>query len=113
MVCPGIGFEAVFENGANRIYTPPMGPVAKIIFALVVVGFVAFIIFSALGLDRFTCRVCLSYQGRTDCASASGTTEMEARRTATDVVCANLTSGVTNTIACTNTQPQSVQCREN
>ena len=49
-----------------------MGPVVKIIFALVVVGFVAFIIFSALGLDRFTCQVCLSYQGRTDCARASG-----------------------------------------
>ena len=113
MVCSGIGFETAVENRANRTYTPPMGPVVKIIFALVVVGFVAFIVFSALGLDRFTCQVCLSYQGRTDCARASGATEMEARRTATDVVCANLTSGVTNTIACTNTQPESVQCREN
>ena len=90
-----------------------MGRAAKTIFALVVVGFVAFIIFSTMGLDRFTCQVCLTYQGRTDCAGASGTTEMEARRTAIDVVCANLTSGVTNTIACTNTQPQSIQCREN
>jgi hypothetical protein len=78
-----------------------------ILFALLVLGV---LIYSSLNLQQYSCEVCISYQGRNNCSTASGTSEEEATRTATDVACAPITSGMTESIQCSNTPPTKVNC---
>ena len=66
------------------------------------------VIYLTMELSQVSCKVCVTYKGQTNCATASGTTVEEARRTARDVACAAISSGVTETIGCSNTPPDSV-----
>ena len=76
-----------------------------IAFAVLVV---AFVVLSTFRQNRVRCEVCISYQGRRDCRTASSTTREGALRAATDNACAQLASGVTETTQCLNTPPDSV-----
>ena len=78
---------------------------AAVAFVGLVVGA---IVYFSLGLSQFTCEVCMEYKGRSNCATASGTTEEEAQRTATDTACATISFGMTESIQCGNTPPASV-----
>jgi hypothetical protein len=80
-----------------------------ILFALAVL---AALIYSSMNLRQYSCEVCIAYQGRNNCSTAAGTTREEAVRTATDVACAPITSGMTESIQCSNTPPKSVNCNE-
>ncbi len=86
---------------------------AKLILGLALLGFVGYVVYSTLHLAQVTCELCMRYNGLRDCATASGTTELEARNTAVTVACANISSGVTDSIACSNTPPESVNCTGN
>jgi hypothetical protein len=82
---------------------------------LIVVGFLAvigYIVYSSLRLNRFSCEVCMEFGGSTACRSASADTREEAIRTATDNACAQLVSGMTGTMACTQSVPKSIRCKE-
>jgi hypothetical protein len=81
--------------------------VLGIIFLVAVVGL---ILYTTLGTDRVRCEVCITYKGRTSCRAALGSTEREALRMAIDNACALIASGVTDSIACQNTPPDSVRC---
>ena len=78
---------------------------AAIVFIALVVGV---LVYSTIGLNQFTCEVCMEFKGRTNCATASGTTEEEAVRTATDTACATISRGMTESIQCSRTPPVSV-----
>jgi hypothetical protein len=52
--------------------------------------------------------VCMQFHGAAACRTASGTTEEFALRTATTNACAQISSGVTDSIACENSQPVKV-----
>lgn len=80
---------------------------AIVIFVVVVL---ALILYSTLGLGGYSCEVCMEFRGRARCRTARGSTEEQARRAAIDNACAFLAGGVTDSIACTNTPPQSVRC---
>jgi hypothetical protein len=82
---------------------------AVILFAAAVLALIAY---STLNLGGYSCEVCIEFHGQSKCRSAQGSSEQEARRTATDNACAFLASGVTDSIACTNTPPQSVRCEK-
>jgi len=75
-------------------------------FVVVVVGFVVISTFQG---ERVSCRVCIAFNGRRDCRTASATNRMEAQRTATTNACAQLASGVTGSVNCENTAPESVE----
>jgi hypothetical protein len=80
-----------------------------------IVGFVlllALIIYSSMGLSPVTCEVCITYRGRSECRAAQGANAEEAQRTATDVACTFLSSGMTDSIACGNTTPARLMCSE-
>jgi hypothetical protein len=82
---------------------------------LAIVGFVlllALIIYSSMGISQVTCEVCITFRGRTDCGTAQGADAAEAQRTATDIACALLSSGMTDSIACGNTTPSRLMCSE-
>ena len=68
----------------------------------------AAIVYFSMGLRKFTVEVCMEYNGRSNCATASGTTEEEAVRTATDTACATISFGMTESIQCSRTPPVSV-----
>ncbi len=77
-----------------------------IAFAAIVIGAVAFSTFHS---QPFRCRVCISYNGQTDCRTASAASRQEAQRSATTAACAHLAGGVSDSIRCENTQPQSIE----
>ena len=80
-----------------------------ILFSLIVLGV---LIYSTMNLQQYSCEVCITYQGQNNCSSAAGTSREEAIRTATDVACAPITNGMTESIQCSNTPPKSVNCKE-
>ncbi len=79
---------------------------AGVLFALLVIGY---IIYSSMNLAGHRVEVCITYNGRTSCRTASGSTEEFARRTATTNACAEIASGVTDSIGCENTTPDRVK----
>jgi dihydroorotase-like cyclic amidohydrolase len=70
---------------------------------------VAVILFSTFHQERVSCRVCVTFHGRQDCRTASATNRQEAVRTAVTGACALLAGGVTESIQCENTKPDSVE----
>ncbi len=75
---------------------------------ILVLAALALIVWSSIGLAQHTGEICITYNGRTECRVASGSTQQEATRTATDMACAVLASGMTERISCQNTQPSRI-----
>jgi hypothetical protein len=67
------------------------------------------LVYSTMNLAKHRVEVCITFQGHASCRTASGTTEDFARRTAITNACAQISSGVTDSIACENTQPDIVK----
>ena len=76
-----------------------------IVFSVLVLGA---IVISTFRTERFRCRVCITFRGNRDCRNASAQTRAEAQQTATVAACAQISSGVTDSIQCENTAPDSV-----
>ena len=76
-----------------------------ILFALAVL---VYIVYSSMSQAGHRVEVCITFNGRSNCRTASGATEEFARRTATSNACAELASGVTDSIGCENTPPTSI-----
>jgi len=77
-----------------------------ILFAVLVIGAVAY---SSMHGQGHRCRVCIAFNGASDCRTASAATQQEAQRAATTAACAQLAGGVTDSIRCENSTPQSVE----
>ena len=77
-----------------------------IVFAVVVL---IVLVYTTMGSARYRCEACISFHNRTACRTAAAATEAQALRTATENACAQIASGVTDSIACENTLPQSVK----
>lgn len=78
--------------------------------AVVLLPVVGFVVYSSLRVGAVECEVCMSFDGREICRSASAATRQQALRSATDNACARLTSGMTNTIRCEQGEPVSTRC---
>ena len=74
------------------------------IFALLM----CIVIYSTMNLRGHRVEVCVNYKGMQACRTASGSTEEFAQRTATSNACAQIISGMTDTIACEQTPPAKV-----
>ncbi len=82
---------------------------AKALVAVVVLAFVGVVVYSSLHLGQVTVEVCMEYKGRTNCGRAAAPNEEEATRTATDNACGTISSGMTESLACSRTPPRSVR----
>ena len=80
-----------------------------VIFAMLIGGV---ILYSSLRMGQVTCEVCLEFQGRAQCRSASGTTKENAVRTAHDNACAFLVGSKTEGFLCGQVAPAKVACQE-
>ena len=56
------------------------------------------------------CEVCVTYHGRSNCATAAGATEQDAREGAQTTACGPLAAGMDESIACGRLEPTSVRC---
>ena len=78
------------------------------VIAGVVAVIVALIAYSTLSGARYRVKVCMAYSGRSACKTVSARSEEAAQRTAITGACADIASGVTDTINCEQTAPQSL-----
>ncbi len=74
-----------------------------------VIAVLAVLIYSTMNLSSARVEVCMDFQGRHACSTAAATTKDYALRSATQTACAQISSGVTDTIGCQNTNPASVR----
>jgi hypothetical protein len=72
--------------------------------------FMGYVVYRSLDVAGFRCEVCITYRGASQCRTVDGPTEEEARRSATTNVCAYLSSGVTDSMACSRTPPTKDAC---
>lgn len=57
------------------------------------------------------CNVCVEFNGRSNCATALGSSVSEATETAHRTACGPVAQGMNESIACDNRAPVSVQCK--
>jgi hypothetical protein len=76
-----------------------------IVFLLIVAGA---LYYSTVSLAQHRVEVCMEFKGMTSCRTAAGSTKEFALRTATSNACAEISSGVTDSIACDQSTPTKV-----
>lgn len=79
--------------------------------ALLLVAFVAFLLWSTLSAQRAECSVAVDFQGRSGSGTASGGSEADAVREAQTVACGPITGSMNERIACASARPVSRRCR--
>ena len=79
-----------------------------ILFIALVVGFVVYSTMSTSS-QRISCEVCITYRGQRSCRTAAARTRELALRAATENACALISSGVTDSNQCNQTEPDSVR----
>jgi hypothetical protein len=75
---------------------------AGVIFVLLVLGV---IIYSSFNLAKYRLEVCVNFNGKTNCKTASAVSEEFAQQTATANACGEIAFGVTETVACEHSAP--------
>jgi hypothetical protein len=76
---------------------------------LFVVVVIAMLVYTTLGVSRYRCEVCITFQGRRACRTASASRKEQALRAAVENACALIAAGVTETTQCEGTPPDSVK----
>ncbi len=79
------------------------------VFALLLLGTVVYL---SLGLQQYTCEVCMDFRGATQCRTAKGADQHTAEQTARDNACAFLVHSKTEGFLCGQTPPARVTCQE-
>ena len=72
---------------------------------LLTAALIGLLAYSSMGLRKNRVEVCIEYQGRESCRTASGETRQNAIRTATSNACAQIASGMTDSMACEQAPP--------
>jgi hypothetical protein len=76
---------------------------------LFLVAFLALLAYSTLHGPRYRVEVCMTFNGQTVCKTVNAKSQDAAVRSATENACADISSGVDDSIRCLNTQPKSVR----
>ncbi len=84
---------------------------ARLVTVLVIVGFIAFLVYATLEVQRVECTVTVAFQGESRSATASGANEQSATEQAQTAACGPLVQGMDESIACSRRPPTAVQCR--
>ena len=72
---------------------------------LIFAALIALIAYSTMNTAAHGVEVCIEFNGRTSCRTTAGSTREFALRTAISNACADLSSGVTEVLACERTEP--------
>lgn len=71
---------------------------------------VGVVVYSSLQVGHIRCEVCIEFRGRQSCRAVDGNSAQEARMSAINNACAQLASGVTDSMACERTPPTRDSC---
>lgn len=82
-----------------------------LVTVIVLAPIFGFVIWSSFQVSDFECEVCIAFEGRDVCRTVTGKTELEGLRTGIDNACAQLASGVTDSLRCQRTTPRKAGCR--
>ena len=85
----------------------------SLIGLLALLVLMAWIVWRSFQIGGVRCEVCITYGGGSQCRSVDGSSREEALQAATTNVCAFLSSGVTDSMACTRTPPTKAECTAN
>jgi hypothetical protein len=83
---------------------------AKGLTLVVLLGFVAFLLWSTLASQRVECTVTVDFRGLPGEATASAASDGDAVREAMTTACGPITGSMDERIACANTVPVSRRC---
>jgi hypothetical protein len=83
------------------------GTIVTLVLAL---AFAGILLYSTLSAQQVECSACVTFNGATNCASASARTEEEALRSAVNTACGTITAGMDETIRCANLPPERPRC---
>jgi hypothetical protein len=85
--------------------------VRKLALGIAIAAAVAALLYQAtLAHVGVECAVCMRFEGREKCATATGADEQEAEQAATMTACGVVSAGVTDGIRCQATLPLSRRC---
>jgi hypothetical protein len=79
---------------------------------LFILALISLIAYSTFGGSKYRVQLCMTYKGQTACKTVSAKSEKGALENAVTGACADIASGVTDTINCTQSQPQSTKWLE-
>jgi len=85
------------------------GTAARIVIALLFVGA---LLYATFGMGVAECEVCVEFRGRSACATVTAQGREEAIQQAVSTACAGISAGVTDSMECSRTFPESVLCSE-
>lgn len=71
--------------------------------------FVGLLLYSTLHGPRYRGEICVAFEGRKACKTVSAKSEQAAIRAGTEGGCADIASGVTDTMKCVGSEPASVR----
>ena len=84
---------------------------STLVVLLAIGAFIVLLALSTLRAQRAECSVCVEFEGKRNCATASAAAEDEAAESAQRTACGPVASGMDATIACGNRPPASRVCR--
>ena len=84
---------------------------AAVVGALFGIVLLGAIVYFSMGLAQYTCEVCVTFNGRTQCRTASGANQETAMQTAHDNACAFLVASKTDGFLCGQANPTQVKCQ--
>ncbi len=76
---------------------------------LLVVGVFATLVYMTIGYHQYEVELCITFEGRRACGTAAGANREEAMRAASTQACSSISSGMTDTIACGRTEPDTIR----
>jgi hypothetical protein len=83
--------------------------IAGVAFLLI---FIAALVYTTGGNNKFRCEVCVTFEGRTVCRNGAAPTKEGAERIASDTACTDLSSGMTSLMQCQNNAPRKVTWKQ-
>ncbi|HEY7481985.1 MAG TPA: hypothetical protein VH680_15830 [Gemmatimonadales bacterium] len=84
---------------------------ARLVTLLVIVGFLGFLLYATMEVQRVECTVTVAFQGESRTATASGASEESATEQAQTAACGPLVQGMDESIACSRRPPTARTCR--
>lgn len=88
-----------------------LDPRAKYLMWLIVAGFAVLLMWNTMTSQQVECEVCVEFNGRRNCATASAASETQAAQSAQSTACGTISSGMAEAVMCGDVEPVSRRCQ--
>lgn len=83
---------------------------STLITIVLAAGFAGLLLYSTLSAQQVECSACVTFEGKTNCATATGKDEAEALKTVVNTACGTISTGMDGSIRCSGMPPQNARC---